>query len=77
MQTEKVRTVGGCVSYAPTDTLLSVPQAAKRLGIATKTGWNWIYLRRLPVVRLSRGCVRISEAALEEMIRSKTVPAIE
>jgi hypothetical protein len=59
------------------DTLLTIPQAAERLGIAVKTAWNWTYLRRLPVVRLSRGCVRVSAAALDEMVRAKTIPALE
>jgi predicted DNA-binding transcriptional regulator AlpA len=64
-------------SSASQDKLLSIPQAAARLGIKTKTCWNWVYLRRLPVVRLSRGCVRVSGAALERMIARATVPATE
>jgi predicted site-specific integrase-resolvase len=57
--------------------MLSVPQAAARLGIATKTAWNWIYLRRLPVVRFSGHCVRVSSLALEEMVAKNTVPVLE
>jgi predicted DNA-binding transcriptional regulator AlpA len=64
-------------SSATQDKLLSIPQAAAMLGIKSKTCWNWVYLRRLPVVRLSRGCVRVSAAALEKMIARATVPAME
>ncbi len=56
--------------------LLTVPEAAQRLGIAEKTCWAWIYARRLPVTRLGR-CVRIPAAALDEMIEEATVPALE
>jgi predicted DNA-binding transcriptional regulator AlpA len=72
MQTPKVLLCG-----LKQDTLLTIPQTAERLGIAEKTAWNWIYLRRLPVVRLSRGCVRVSAAALERIIERATVPAVE
>jgi excisionase family DNA binding protein len=72
MQTAKVLSCG-----LANDTMLTIPQAAQRLGIAKKTAWNWVYLRRLPVTRLSRGCVRVSAAALDEMVRTKTIPALE
>lgn len=72
MQTRKVLGCG-----LRDDTLLTIPFAAERLGIAEKTAWNWVYLRKLPVVRLSRGCVRVSAAALEKMIEAATVPALE
>jgi excisionase family DNA binding protein len=60
-----------------TDTLLTVPQAAERLGIAEKTAWAWVYARRLPVTRLGNRCVRIPAAALEQMVIQATIPALE
>jgi len=59
------------------DILLTVPQAALRLGIAEKTCWAWLYSRRLPVTRFGNRCVRISSAALDEMIADATIPVAE
>jgi excisionase family DNA binding protein len=54
--------------------LLSVRDAAVRLGISYKTAWNWVYERKIPVTRISR-CVRIPADALERMIDEHTIPA--
>lgn len=53
--------------------LLTVPEAAERLGISEKTVWSWVYDRKLPVTRLGR-CVRIPSEALEELIQEATIP---
>jgi excisionase family DNA binding protein len=60
-----------------TDTLLTVRQAAQRLGIAERTCWTWLYARRVPVTRLGNRCVRIPSGALEKMIAEATIPADE
>lgn len=60
-----------------TDTLLTVRQAAHRLGIAERTCWAWLYARRVPVTRLGNRCVRIPLGALENMIAEATIPANE
>jgi excisionase family DNA binding protein len=64
------------MNNSPEVLLLTVPQAAERLGIAQKTCWAWVYARRLPVTRLGR-CVRIPADALNRMIEQATIPAIE
>jgi len=55
--------------------LLTVPEAAERLGIAEKTTWSWIYKRRLPIVRLSGRCVRVPSDAIDRLIEESMVPA--
>lgn len=60
------------MSYSPR--LLSVPQAADQLGLSPKTVWSWVYQRRIGVVRLGRS-VKISQAAIDELIHEGTIPA--
>jgi len=55
--------------------LLTIPEAASRLGISPKTAWSWVYDRKLPVVRLGR-CVRIPDDALEILIEESTIPVL-
>ena len=55
--------------------LLTVPEAAGRLGISPKTVWAWLYARRIPAVRLSGRCVRIPSDAVDALIADCTVPA--
>lgn len=55
--------------------LLTVPEAAGRLGISPKTAWAWLYARKIPVVRLSGRCVRIPSDAIERLIADCTLPA--
>jgi len=55
--------------------LLTVPQAAVRLGVSSKCVWNWLYARKLPAVRLSGRCVRIPSDAIDKMIADATTPA--
>jgi excisionase family DNA binding protein len=56
-------------------TLLTVPQAAERLGISPKTAWAWVYDRRLPVARFGNRCVRVPSDALDKLIGDAIVPA--
>jgi len=55
--------------------LLTIKEASARLGISTKSCYEWVYERRLPVVRLGR-CLRIEDAALEKLIEEATIPAV-
>lgn len=55
--------------------LLTVSQAAARLGVSPKTVWGWLYARKFPAVRLSGRCVRIPSDAIDRMIADSTVPA--
>lgn len=47
--------------------LLTVEEAAQRLGIGRTLAWQLVRKGELPVVRLGR-CVRVSRRALEEWI---------
>jgi excisionase family DNA binding protein len=55
--------------------MLTVPEAAQRLGISPKTAWAWVYSRRLPITRFGNRCVRIPADSLEQLIENNTVPA--
>jgi len=55
--------------------LLTIQAAADRLGISPKTCYEWVYERRLPVVRLGR-CLRIPDVELEKLIEDATIPAV-
>ncbi|MGH9486980.1 MAG: helix-turn-helix transcriptional regulator [Terriglobales bacterium] len=61
---------------ADTEKLLTIPEAAAQLGVATATIRKWIFFRHLGCVRLSRRCVRIAPAELERVRRAGTVPAL-
>jgi excisionase family DNA binding protein len=61
---------------APLDRyLMTVPGAASRLGVSNKCIWNWVYSRKLPVVRLSGRCLRIPSDAIDQLISDSFVPA--
>ena len=51
--------------------LLTVPNAAKALGIGERTLRAYISRGDLPIIRLSPGCVRIEQAALESYVRAR------
>ena len=55
--------------------LLDVNEAAERLGIRPATVRQWIYTRKIPVVRVGR-CVRVPAEAITRLIESNTMPAI-
>lgn len=56
--------------------LLTVPQAAERLGLTVSGLRFWIYRRAIPYVRVGRA-VRISEETIQRIIERGTVPALE
>jgi excisionase family DNA binding protein len=54
-----------------TPVLLTVPEAAERLRMATGSLYNWVHARRVTVVHIGRH-VRIPEAEIERLIRAGT-----
>ena len=63
-------------SLAPTDRLLSIPQAAEFLGTSPRFPRRLIEQRRIAFVRVGRH-VRISAAVLAEYANAHTVPPVE
>jgi excisionase family DNA binding protein len=57
------------------DPLLSVFEAAARLGLAPQTIRNWLSLRKLPCVKIGRR-TRIPQSALDQYIAANTIPAV-
>src|SRR6516225_6186562 len=58
--------------------LLTVPEAADRLGMKPATVYRWIALRKLAITKFGRSrraAVRISEAVLDQYIAAHTQPA--
>jgi excisionase family DNA binding protein len=54
--------------------LASVPQVAAYLGLSARCVWNWVYSRRIPVIRIA-GTVRIDLTEVERLLDAGTVPA--
>jgi excisionase family DNA binding protein len=54
--------------------LLTILQAAELLGLQPATLRFWVWTRKIPYVKVGRA-VRISEAAIEQLIERGTVPA--
>lgn len=54
--------------------LLSVPQAAVRLGVRPSTLRYWIWQRRIDFVRIGR-CIRIADETIDTLIARGSVPA--
>jgi excisionase family DNA binding protein len=54
--------------------LLTVPEAAVRMHISTKTTWKMVYARKVDVVRIGR-CVRIKGESIDKLIEDGTTPA--
>ncbi len=55
--------------------LFTVPQAAEMLGVRQKTLRDWIWKKRIDVVRNGARYVRISDTAIQQFIENHTVPA--
>jgi len=53
--------------------LLNVEEAARLLAVRPATIRDWIWRRRIPVVRIGRA-VRLRESDLQQMIESGFVP---
>ncbi len=54
--------------------LLTVPEAAVRMHVSTKTTWKMVYARKVAVVRIGRS-VRIPEDSIDKLIDDGTTPA--
>jgi len=54
--------------------LLTLPQAAERLGLKVSTLRFWIWQRRIKFVRVGRA-IRIADQTVDELITRGTVPA--
>jgi excisionase family DNA binding protein len=59
-----------------TTRMLTLPQTAESLGVSVNTVRAWVYRRKIDFVKIGRS-VRVSEATVEKIILSGTVPAIE
>jgi excisionase family DNA binding protein len=57
--------------------LLTLPEAADRLGIKVTTLRAWIYRRSIEYVKVNGGAVRISSETIANIIDRGTVPALE
>jgi excisionase family DNA binding protein len=55
--------------------LLTVKEAAEILGVKEKTVRDWIWKKKIEVVRNGRRYVRISETSIQHYIQANTVPA--
>ena len=54
--------------------LLTIPEAADRLGLKPATVRFWIWTRKIDHVKVGRA-VRLKENTIEELIQRGTVPA--
>lgn len=57
------------------DQLLTVKQLAELLGIAPASVYHWISAGRLPVIRLSKRCVRFRRSEIFSMLAKLNQPA--
>ena len=55
--------------------LLTIAEAADRLGLKPKTLRFWIWARKIEHVKIGRA-VRLSESTIQEIIQRGTVPAL-
>jgi len=56
------------------DNLLTVRQAAERLGISPGSVYHWLSQGRLPCVRFSARCVRFRETDLSRLVEQLAHP---
>lgn len=56
--------------------LRSLPEAAQRLGLSTKTLRAWVWTRRIDYCKIGRA-VRISDETIQRIIDRGSVPALE
>ena len=55
--------------------LLTREQVAAKLQIATRTLDLWIDAQKIPVIRLTSGCIRFHPEAVENLISKHTINA--
>ena len=56
--------------------LLSIREFASELGLSPRTVQQWVWLRRVPFVRVGRA-IRFRRETVQEILDRGTVPAIE
>jgi excisionase family DNA binding protein len=54
--------------------LITVQEAAKFLAVSISTLYGWVYLRRIPFVKVGRA-LRFELAELQKFVQSNRVPA--
>ena len=59
------------------DTMHSVKETARRLGLKESTIRKRIYLREIPIYRVSRRAVRISEKTIQDILARGLRPAVQ
>jgi excisionase family DNA binding protein len=55
--------------------LITVQDAAKFLAVSTSTLYGWVYLRRIPFVKVGRA-LRFELAELQKFVQSNRFPAL-
>lgn len=56
--------------------LLSVTEFADAVGLSPKTIRQWVWMRRVPYVRVGRA-IRFRQQTVDEILNRGTVPALE
>jgi excisionase family DNA binding protein len=64
------------MSVAEKTRLVTLPEAADRLGVKVNTIRAWIYRRSVPYTKVGRA-VRISDETIDKLIEQGTVPALK
>ena len=57
------------------NSLLTVEEAAQRLGLRPTTVRDWLWRRKIEHIRVGERAIRIRESVVEEIIARGTVPA--
>lgn len=55
--------------------LLTIDEAAVRLGLKPATVRDWIWRRKVGYIRVGARAIRISEKTIQEILERGTVPA--
>src|SRR5919197_5078158 len=66
MRTHRELSAGAAIDASA---LLSVSQAAQRLGVSPSTIWRWIEAGRLPAYRIGPKKIRVRREDLEQMVQ--------
>src|SRR5215472_3257396 len=56
------------------DRLVRIKESAHQLDLSERTLWDWVYKRKIEVVRLGRS-VRIKQSLIDQLIERGTTPA--
>ena len=57
------------------DRLLTIDEVAELTGLAAGTLYHWVSEQRIPVVRISKRCIRFRQSDLAEWIQTLTQEA--